>query len=183
MTDPMETERLWIRRHAPSDWETLYSYLSLPETYEFEPGEPISEERARELARARAAGEDFLAVVEKSTGTMVGHLYFRKSEPMRFETWELGFILHPAFRNRGYCTEASAAMVRDAFERRRAHKIVAFCDPRNTASWKVLEKIGMEREGHFRQKAFFRLDGEGKPLWNDCWAYGILAGGGEAVLA
>ena len=43
----------------------------------------------------------------------------------------------------------------------KSHKVVAFCNPENTASWKVLEKIGMEREGFFKQKAFFRRDDNG----------------------
>jgi [ribosomal protein S5]-alanine N-acetyltransferase len=51
---------------------------------------------------------------------------------------------------------------------------MARCDPRNEASWKLLERIGFRREGHFRRFAFFRRDDTGKPLWHDAYEYAIL---------
>ncbi len=173
----IETERLTIRKHTISDWKDLYSYLSLSETYKFEPGEPINETQAKEIIKVRAEGNDFYAVVLKESQVMVGHLYFHRSEPKDFLTWELGFIFNPEYHNRGYCTEASHAIIHYCFAQFKAHKVVAFCNPLNVASWKVLENIGMEREGFFKQKAFFRRDSNGKPLWHDCYAYGVLNNG------
>jgi RimJ/RimL family protein N-acetyltransferase len=89
-------------------------------------------------------------------------------------TWELGYIFNPKFQNQGFCAEASSAVIEYAFQEMDVHKVVAFCNPKNIPSWKLLEKIGMEREGFFKQKAFFRKDDEGNPLWHDCYAYGIL---------
>ena len=40
----LETERLLIRKFDANDWQDLYEYLSLPEIYRFEPGEPINAE-------------------------------------------------------------------------------------------------------------------------------------------
>ena len=171
----LETENLIVRNHLESDWNDLYDYLSMDEVYEFEPGQPIAKVTAIELAKQRAGGNDFFAAVLKATGRMIGHMYFHQTEPEEFLTWELGYIFNPAYHNKGYCTEASAALLSFGFERLGAHKVVAFCDPRNTASWKVLEKLGMEKEGHFKQKAFFRRDDNGEPLWHDCLAYGILS--------
>jgi RimJ/RimL family protein N-acetyltransferase len=37
-----------------------------------------------------------------------------------------------------------------------------------------MEKIGMHREGHFRQNIFFRRDEQGRPLWTDTYEYAIL---------
>jgi RimJ/RimL family protein N-acetyltransferase len=170
----IETKRLFIRKFNPDDWEDLYEYLSLEEIYIFEPGEPISETQARKMAQERSQGEDFFAVLVKEINKMVGHVYFHHEEPEEYMTWELGFIFNPLYQNNGYCTEACKGIIEYAYKTLNVHRIVAYCNPENTASWKVLEKIGLLREGYFRQKAFFRRDENGKPLWHDCYAYGMI---------
>lgn len=172
----LETERLLLRKFKSGDWQDLYAYLSLPEIYRFEPGKPTSLEEAKHLAEERSRTNNFFAVVLKSSQKMIGHLYFEQVEPKEFLTWELGYIFNPAFQGQGYCTEAAKRLLEYGFKELQAHRITAFCDPANPASWKVLEKIGLEREGHFKQKAFFRRDRQGQPVWHDCLAYGILAG-------
>lgn len=170
----IETLRLRIRKFQESDARALYAYLSMPETYRFEPGEPISFETAQAIAKDRANGDGFFAVVLKSDNTMIGHLYFDAIAPLEFMTWELGYIFNPRYHNAGFCTEAAQAIVGYGFRSMHAHKVTAHCDPLNYASWKVLEKIGMRREGHFMKKAFFRKDDGGNPLWHDCYAYGLV---------
>jgi RimJ/RimL family protein N-acetyltransferase len=170
----IETTRLLIREFAEADAEGLYEYLSLPETYRFEPGAPISLEEARALAKERSNGASFFAVALKGEDTIIGHLYFGRIEPAEFMTWELGYIFNPRYHNNGYCSEAAQALIGYGFRSLRAHRIIAHCNPLNYASWRVLEKIGMEREGHFKKKAFFRRDADNNPLWHDCYAYGIL---------
>ncbi len=170
----LKTDRLIIRNHIEADWKFLYEYLSLSEIYDYEPGKPISVEEAKTMIAKRSTGNDFLAVVRKDNRKMIGHLYFHHSDPETFMTWELGYIFNPRFHNQGYCTEASQAIIQYAFNELHAHKVEAFCNPLNIPSWKVMEKIGMEREGFFKQKGFFRTDKDGNPLWHDCYAYGIL---------
>lgn len=167
------TERLVVRNFREADGSALFSYLSLPETYLFEPGNPVTREEADRLARERSEGEDFFAVTLKG-GEMIGHLYFHRVEPSDFRGWELGYIFNPAYQGNGYCTEAARALVGYAFANLGTHRVSAYCDPRNEPSWRVLEKLGMRREGHFRKKAYFRKDSAGQPLWHDAWAYGIL---------
>jgi [ribosomal protein S5]-alanine N-acetyltransferase len=180
MALPIETERLLVRRMLESDYLDLHEYLSDPETYLFEPGEPIDLDAARALAKERAKGEDFLAVVLKENGKMVGHLYFKREEPLEFATWELGFIFNKAYRRRGYASEAARSRVELAFCASSeggdgAHRVVAYCDPRNPASWRLLERIGMRKEATRRKNAFFRRDADGLPLWHDSYQYGMLA--------
>ncbi|MBN1697306.1 MAG: GNAT family N-acetyltransferase [Spirochaetales bacterium] len=170
----IETGRLFIRQFRQSDWEDLYRYLSLPEIFEFEPGSPVTKDEAKKLAAERAAGNDFFAVILREINKMVGHLYFHHTDPKEYMTWELGFIFNPTYHNNGYCTEASKAIIDFAFTVLKAHRVAAYCNPANIPSWKVLEKIGMKREGCFRQKAFFRRDKNDIPIWHDCYAYGIV---------
>jgi ribosomal-protein-alanine N-acetyltransferase len=171
----LTTERLVIRPFRESDYRDLYEYLSLPETYLYEPGEPITLEQAEQLALERAKGTNFWAVILKETGKMIGHISFFQEEPRHFLTWEIGFIFNPAYQNKGYATEASRAVIKYAFKELGAHRIVGNCDRKNTASWRVLEKCGMKREGARRKNAYFHLDENWKPRWVDSYMYAILA--------
>ncbi len=74
----------------------------------------------------------------------------------------------PAERNRGYCTEAVKIIVDYLFLTRDIVRIQAETNPKNIASWKVLEKAGFKREGVRRQSVFIR----GK--WQDGVLYSIL---------
>jgi RimJ/RimL family protein N-acetyltransferase len=168
------TRRLILRPFQEGDAESLHAYLSLPEIYRYEPGSPISLEEARRLAVERSQSPDFWAVTLKDTGMLVGHLYFAQIEPKDWLTWELGYILNPAFQGQGYATEASQALIQYGFEHWGIHRVVAHCNPENIASWRVMEKIGMQQEGTFRQNIFFERDASGNPIWLDTYEYAIL---------
>jgi RimJ/RimL family protein N-acetyltransferase len=126
------------------------------------------------MAMDRMNGEVYIAVELKETSKMIGHIYFHQEDPVEFGTWELGYIFNPHFHNNGYCTEACLAIIEYGFVYKKAHRIIGNCNPRNAASWHVLEKCGLQREGFFRKKAFFRKDAAGNPLWHDCCSYGLL---------
>jgi len=170
----IRTERLVVRSFRPDDWRDLLDYLSLPEIYEFEPGEPIDAGQAALLADERSRGTAFLAVELPSEGRMIGHLYFGQIEPVELRTCELGYIFNPRYHRRGYATEAARALVDHAVAAMGVHRVVANCNPANVASWRVLEKIGFALEGHLRRNIFFRFDEEGRPLWQDTLEYGLL---------
>ena len=171
----METERLVVRNFRPEDWEDLYEYLSREEVLKYEPSSASSREECRKLAAERARGNSFWAVCLKVTGKMIGHVYFGRMEPFEFKTWELGYIFNPLYCGMGYATEASRRIVAYGFEQLKAHRITALCDPENSASWKLLERLGMRREGHFIKPAFFRKDSKDQPIWHNVYQYAILA--------
>ena len=170
----IETERLLIRRFLKEDAKDLFEYLSLPEIYKFEPGSPISMEEAVEICNEREKGNRFLAVQLKDESKTIGHIYFSLLNPIDFQTWEIGYIFNPLYWNHGYCTEACMAVIKKAFSEMNVHRINANCNPKNNASWKVLEKIGLKREGYKKEKAFFRKNEDGTPLWHDCFEYGLI---------
>jgi RimJ/RimL family protein N-acetyltransferase len=60
---------------------------------------------------------------------------------------ELGFGIHPDFRNQGYASEAARALIEWGLDQRVVERVVAKCDPDNLPSVRVLEKIGMSRVG------------------------------------
>ena len=170
----IETPQLLIRQFIAADLQDLYDYLSLPEIYCFEPGVPLTLEETRALLAERIQGTEFFAVVLKENQKMIGHLFFARVEPAEWNTFELGYIFNPGFQGRGYASEAAAALVDDAFRRLGAHRILARCDPENVASWRLLERLGFAREGHFKSNHFFRRDADGNPLWKDAFEYSLL---------
>ncbi|MEI7530117.1 MAG: GNAT family protein, partial [Elusimicrobiota bacterium] len=80
---------------------------------------------------------------------------------------ELGYTLAPEHQGKGYATEAVVRVVEYLFKLKK-HRITATADPRNTPSIKLMERLGMRKEGHFK-KSFWT----GK-AWADDVAYALL---------
>lgn len=89
------------------------------------------------------------------------------ANPDNREGW-LGFCLNRHFWGKGYGTETANALLRFGFQQLDLHRIYATCDPSNNASAHVLEKIGMQREGHLREHKW------AKGRWRDSLLYAIL---------
>ena len=60
---------------------------------------------------------------------------------------ELGYWIGVPYWGRGYATEAAHAAVQYGFESLKLHRIYASCVTENTASSRVLQKVGMQYEG------------------------------------
>ncbi|WEL21066.1 Acetyltransferase, RimJ family [Halorhabdus sp. BNX81] len=89
-----------------------------------------------------------------------------------FDVWgtaELGYYLHPDAQGNGYASDAARRLVRYGFEDHRLAKVYANVYEDNDASQAVLESVGFEREGVFRDHAFVR----GERV--DVYRYGLLA--------
>jgi [ribosomal protein S5]-alanine N-acetyltransferase len=80
-------------------------------------------------------------------------------------------------------TEAARAILGVAFRELNLHRVWATCHVRNHASYRVMEKLGMRREAHFRKNAFEKNE------WRDSYLYAILAeewlasGAGESLVS
>jgi RimJ/RimL family protein N-acetyltransferase len=91
---------------------------------------------------------------------------------------EIGWVLHRDHWKQGYGPEAGAALLRFGFEQLGLRRIVATCDAENYGSYRVMEKIGMRREGLFRQA---RPAHKGATGYGDTLSYAILCGEWRAV--
>lgn len=168
----LQTERLRIRGFLAEDWKDLYEYLSDKQVIKYEPYDAFTEEESRREALNRSKNENFYAVCLKGTDKVIGNLYFSEQE---FGTWELGYVFNANYQGKGYASEAAAALLEDAFRNRGVRRVIAMCNPENAASWHLMERLGMRREGHLLQNIFFRKDEQGSPIWQDTYEYAILS--------
>lgn len=170
----LETERLYVRTFHPEDWKDLQQYISDEETMRFEPPWDCSEEGLRKTAEDFSKGDVFWAVELKSTGKMIGHLYFGKEGPDNFKTRMIGYIFNKGYHGKGYATEACRTLLDYAFRSLGIHRVVALCSPENKPSWALLERLNMRREGHSLKAVTFRTGEDGEPIWWDEYRYAIL---------
>lgn len=170
----LETKELILRPFTPEDGEDLYEYLSRPEVVRFEPYGTMTREESYSWAAERAQQECFWAVCKKEGGKLIGNLYFQRQDPQQWRTWELGYVFNSAYWGHGYATQAARRLLEYAFGELDAHRVIAMCNPQNTASWRLMERLGMRREGHFSQNASFENDDQGRPVWQDAFLYAIL---------
>lgn len=171
----IETERLVIRELRDDDWRALYDVESRPEVNRYQAYDAHTEQASRELiarAQVEAAREPRvvyeLAVTRRGEDRLIGRGGFKRSghELLIGELW---CVLAPAEHGQGLVTEAARAVIVLAFDRLGMHRLFGDCDPRNAASARLMERLGMRREAHHVQNLWAK-DG-----WCDSWIYALLA--------
>jgi RimJ/RimL family protein N-acetyltransferase len=146
----VETERLLIREFVPDDAEAFYAFNSDPEVMRYT-GEPASEsiEQVRRSIRDypdyRKHGFGRWAVVYKPDDRVVGFNGLKYLDEL--DEVDLGYRLRSDYWGRGLATESSRAIVRYGFETLGLQRIIGLVMPRNEASVRVLEKVGMRYDG------------------------------------
>jgi RimJ/RimL family protein N-acetyltransferase len=173
---PIVTERLVLRPFAPGDADALHAIRSRPEVVRYLYDGPMTHAEAVEVARRRgeetrldADGDKLSVAMElRATGELAGDLVlFLRS--VAHQQGEVGYTVHPEHQGRGLATEGARAMLALGFEVFGMHRIAARLDGRNAASARVLERLGMRREGHLRENEWVK--GE----WTDELVYAMLA--------
>ncbi len=170
-----ETDRLVIRRFRPEDWKDLYEYLSDEKVVKYEPYDVFDEEACKLEAENRSKNGAFWAVSLKESGKVIGNVYFQQQEPTDFMTWEIGYVFNSGYYGKGYAAESCRKLIDYGFVEKNARRIIAMCNPQNSPSWKLLERLGMRREGHLLKNIYFKKDELGNPIWTDTYEYAILA--------
>jgi RimJ/RimL family protein N-acetyltransferase len=172
MMEDIVTERLILRLFREADYDDLYEFLSQLRDDEFEGYPDITYENGREQLKARLGSDEFYAVELKESAKVIGNIYRGNRD---YSAKEVGYIINRDYQRNGYAREALQAVVGHAF-RLGAHRVYAECDPRNEASWRLLESVGFRREAHFRQNIYFWNDADGNPIWKDTYVYAMTEG-------
>jgi len=174
---PIRTNRLLLDRFYPEDWKAHYQMESTPEDHRFNANtfKPKSVAEIQSWIRQQSQQEYgklelrfTLAVRLQSERTYVGFLGFKGGTLTRDGTTEIYYSLYKDYWNRGYCTEAVRAMLKFGFEQVGLHRIWAGSDIDHYASQRVMEKVGMTKECHWRK------DRKRSNRWQDGYGFAIL---------
>ena len=69
---------------------------------------------------------------------------------------EIGYTISPNFQKQGYGVEAVQGLINFLCDQFDVLKVVASCDPRNTASINLLKKLGFEQDGFYPKSVEIR---------------------------
>ena len=168
-TKQLSTARLTLRPFAPQDAEScLRNWAADEEIYRYLSAQPQTADEVREwLFSADKASADprtyYWAIEETHSGEVVGELFvdnFGTSNRWYEMDWKIG----TSFQGKGYAAEAARAAIEYLIREVGFHRI------ENTASERVMQKLGMNKEGILRER-FCGKDGR----WHDLAGYSLLA--------
>lgn len=170
----LRTARLILDDFGPDDAAELQrlagdrqiadTTLAIPHPYEMDHALAWIGNQRKESARGRAAN---FAIRRSAGSSVIGSAGLRDIDPEHLQA-ELGFWIGKEWWGKGYASEAAAAVIRFGFETLGLNRICAHHMLRNPAAGKVLQRVGMQREGLLRQRV--RKWG----IYEDVVSYAIL---------
>ncbi len=169
------TERTKLRLIEISDLHSIHKLHSLPETDEYNTlGIPKNIEETKTVIEPWISENqqdnirNFTFAIESNlTNDFIG-LFGLKLGHEKYRQGEVWYKIHSDHWNKGIATEVLSRMINYGFDELNLHRIQAGCAVENIGSIKVLEKVGLIREG--RGRKILPL----KTGWSDNFKYSIL---------
>ncbi|MBU9683545.1 GNAT family N-acetyltransferase [Burkholderia gladioli] len=173
--NPVYTDRLVIRRPSQEDLHAFLAYRNAHENMRLQPIERMPHAEALTfLAKQAELTPDadncwlmFAMELRESRG-MIGEvgMYIESGSK---QTCDIGWSLNRAFCGQGYATEAAKWLIEFAFRERRLHRITSNASTQNTESIRLMERLGMRREGTTRESMLVH------GVWHDEHRYAMLS--------
>jgi len=169
----IKTHRLFIRSFQETDWQAVHAYSIDPEVVRYVPGRFPTEEETRAVIRSWMNGQDDdpphydFAVTVCPDDFVIGWCCLEISSS-NAGLGELMYVFNRQFWNQGYASEATQSIVNYGFSELKLHRIFATCRPENMGSWRIMEKLGMQREGLLHENVWIR------GTWQNSYLYAIL---------
>ncbi|ASN05390.1 GNAT family N-acetyltransferase [Virgibacillus necropolis] len=174
MIHNLKSERVILREIEEKDWIDVHKYGSQERVCQYQPWGPNSEKESEAFvkqilidAKQKLRSRFVFAIILKENGEMIGAGEFNIRDYTK-KVGEIAYIVNPKYWGMGIATEVAKLLIIYGFNELNLHRIFATCDPRNIGSLKVLEKVGMTKEGRIREDLLIR-DG-----WRDSLLYSIL---------
>ncbi|MEH7332030.1 GNAT family protein [Neobacillus drentensis] len=170
----VRSNRLILRQFSQQDVNPFYLYRSSPEVAKFQSWENYQRHDAEVFVEKQSKcvpnqpGTWFqFAIALAETNQLIGDcaLHTLLAEP---RIVEIGYTLAEEHQGKGYASEAVRALLSYVFNDLGKHKVIAFTDVRNENSIRLLERVGMRREGHLLENYM------SKGQWVDEYQYALL---------
>ena len=148
----LETTRLRLRPYTDADIAELVPLIGAREVAAttLRIAHPYTEQDGRDfLALAKEPDKIWLVVALRNDGRQIGCIGLRVDQQHHHA--ELGYWLGVPYWGQGYATEAAREMLRYGFETLQLNRIFASHFKHNTASGRILVKLGMRHEGCQRE--------------------------------
>ncbi len=159
---PLQTRRLALRDYIVADVPSVFAYAKEDAYWQFQRAEAPTAEQLETLLGWVVTEQNvaprtmyFLAATRRDTGEIIGEAVLKIVDPAERQG-EIGFGIAPKFWKMGFATEIAGAILDAAFMHFKLHRVAAQCSPDNKASIRVLQKVGMAREGLLRDLHFAR---------------------------
>ena len=156
----IETENLILRPISYFDARDMFEYASDPKLALYGSWAPHTriEETLSVIQNMIEKSDDrpLFAIVHKADKKMIGtiHANIDKTEDGAGQRSEVGYIISPAYQNRGYASESLVAFIKYLFDEYDIHRVEGRHLADNIASGRVMDKAGMEVEGVLRDYYF-----------------------------
>jgi RimJ/RimL family protein N-acetyltransferase len=171
----LETERLVLRDLVEADWLEHRALDTDPEIVRFLTNDITDEAGTRAyIERSITAAQqvprtlyDLAVTVRPDEARLAGKVGVAIKRPQHREAM-LWFMVRRDRWGQGLAREAVDRVLEFAFTELGLHRVRGDCDPRNHASWRLMERLGMRREAHFRENWWLKNE------WCDSWIYAVL---------
>ena len=175
------TERLILRPFTEDDASDAFEYLNKPTVNCFACMKVDDIQEATEAVIKRSKDKEYyFAIVLKENNKVIGEIDAMPENPAPddkngvLDTFSPCWMLNTNYHGKGYAYEAAKAFFDYLFYEKGARRIYAFTEDYNIASQKLCEKLGMRREGLFKEFVTFINDENGNPIYENTYQYAIL---------
>ncbi len=175
----IETKRLILRTFDKDDINQVFEYVNLQTVHCFEDMHfSLLEQGEKEIDDRIKDNEFYFAIVLKENNKIIGEVFAHPESTTPSEedldTYSPCWMLHPRYQGYGYAYEAISAYYDYLFNQKNARRIYAYTEDNNFNSQKLCEKLGMRKEGLFKEFVTFVNNPDGTPLYENTIQYAIL---------
>lgn len=156
----LTNERIILREFNKTDWVDVHKYASQETVCQYQAWGPNSVEESRSFVNqiiqdASQSPRIRFALAVIFNGNMVGSGELNIRDTIN-KIGEVSYIVNPDYWGKGLATDMGDLLIDFGFKELELHRIYATSDPRNIGSLKVLEKIGMAKEGKLRENLLIK---------------------------
>ena len=170
----IQTARLSFREFTADDYDAVQAYAGDPEVTRYTAFGPNTPEQTKEFLQLAVGqsseanrGHYTFALIHKQANRLIGSCGLTLSNA-NGPQYGFGYVLHRQWWRQGLASEATLALMKFGFGELRAHRLWAHVFVGNTASEKLLQKLGFRHEGCALQSFFVRN------AWHDVQTFAML---------